>query len=94
MYVNNYKNKLENNFGLKIVEARLITKDELIELGCIENSNSCSEAPDWVYSTSYWSGTAYDSDSVLFVYSTGFFYFDNYSSNGNYGVRPVINLKI
>ena len=91
-YVNNYNSYLITQ-GVTPIDARLITRDELLSLGCSEDDWRCDDAPGWVYATSYWSGAAYDSDSVLFVYSTGFFYFDNYSSNGNYGVRPVITIS-
>ena len=95
-YVNNYKAVIEDGYGIDVVEARLITKTELTsdEIGCSSFSYSCSEAPDWVYSTSYWSGTAYYSDTVWLVKSGGFFGSDNYDDDSNvYGVRPVITIS-
>ena len=91
-HVNNYKNKLENNFGLKIAEARLITKDELTsnKIGCSVANSSCSDAPDWIRLTSFWVGTAKDSSNVWFVYSQGTFASHAYDIDYVTGVRPVI----
>ena len=61
-YVNEYSTYLLN-LGVITDEARLISLDELFELGCTEYApekwgGSCENAPDWVTSTSYWTGTA------------------------------------
>ena len=92
-YVNNYKAIIESEYGVDVVEARLITKDELIseDIGC--SVSSCSSAPSFIYSPSYWSGSAYDTSNVLHVSSSG-----SYRGSGHhfaifYGVRPVIILK-
>ena len=91
-YVNAYKDFLEGEeYGIDVVEARLITNEELEGLGCSSSSYSCSSAPSWVYATSYWSGSASSSDIVWNIYSNGYFN-DNYSYDFhyNYGCRPVI----
>ena len=79
----------------KGVDVRLITKSELEGLGCSSSSYSCSSAPSWVYSTSYWSSSAVASDDryVWFVYSDGCFSIDYFVSDDYYGVRPVISLE-
>ena len=91
-YVNAYKIKLETNFGVPVIEARLITKDELEsnDIGCSSTDNTCSGAPSFIYETSYWSGSANSSNGVWRVDSNGDF--DSYSYIGayGYGVRPVI----
>ena len=93
IYVNNYNNYLITQ-GVTPILSRLITKDELIELGCIENSNSCSEAPDWVYSTSYWTGTSNNILTVWTVESADLrFDFDFPSRNYDYGIRLVIEIS-
>ena len=42
-----------------------VTKEPTVEyssmIGDILEGNMCGNAPSWVYSTSYWTGTAYDS---------------------------------
>ena len=91
-YVENYKTYL-STLGVTPTEARLITKEELEGLGCIVSSNSCSSAPSWVYSTTYWSGSAYSSNYVGIVSSNGDFRSDNYSFSNNHGCRPVITIS-
>ena len=70
-YVNNYKTILESDYGVDVVEARLITKDELTNsetFACVEY-DSCPSKYPWIYSTSYWSGSADNTDSVWIVFS-------------------------
>ena len=90
-YVNSYNSYLVTQ-GVTPLEARLITKDELINLGCSEDDGSCSSAPSWVYATSYWSGSAIYTDRVWYVIrDLGFSYgYCNYV--GLFGVRPVITI--
>lgn len=92
-YVNNYKTYL-TNMGADISSARLITKAELEKLGCNEDDYSCSDAPSWVYSTSYWSGSARDTDFVWIVNSFATFDGDYYSDDIPHGVRPVIEISL
>ena len=61
-YVDEYDSYL-SNLGVILDDVRLISYDELIELGC-ENEIAednwgryCTNAPSWVTSTSYWTGT-------------------------------------
>ena len=92
-YVNNYKTILESDYGVDVVEARLITKDELTsnEIGCSVTDRTCTgSAYPWIYSTSYWSGSAYIAGYVWNVYSYGPFNYYIYSRDNNFGVRPVI----
>ena len=92
-YVNEYKGILEGEeYGIDVVEARLITKEELEseDIGCDSFNETCSDAPSWIYSTSYWSGSAYAPDNVWIVYSYGSFDFSTYNYNHAFGVRPVI----
>ena len=91
-YVNNYNSYLITQ-GVTPIEVRLITKDELVNLGCSEADYSCSEAPSWVYATSYWSGSAYDGNGVWHVHSGTYFGFGGYSSDSDFGVRPVITIS-
>ena len=93
-YIENYKTYLESK-GAKIEEARLISVEELDrELGCGSGSFTCIGAPSWVYSVSFWTGSADDSN-IITVTTDGSFgskmcgYYENY-----FGVRPVIKLSI
>ena len=91
-YVNNYKTYL-TNMGADISSARLITKAELEKLGCSSDDYSCSDAPSWVYSTSYWSGSAFDTDYVWYVTSNADFGNNRYNFDCGIGVRPVIEIS-
>ena len=92
-HVNNYKTILEADYGVDVVEARLITKDELTsdEIGCSEDDYTCtgSDYP-WIYSTSYWSGSDDDAYCVWSVDSDGNFCSSDYDYDSDFGVRPVI----
>ena len=92
-YVNNYKTILESDYGVDVVEARLITKDELTsdEIGCSDTDYTCTgSAYPWIYSTSYWSGSADYTSFVWLVDSNGDIYSGNYYEDNVFGVRPVI----
>ena len=90
-YVENYKTYL-STLGVTPSEARLITIEELEGLGCVRSSNSCSGAPEWVYSTSYWSGSANSSATLWSVISTSSFNYHPCTYNSR-GVRPVITIS-
>ena len=93
-YVDSYASLLESKFDFDIEEARLITKEELTDsetFKCSEEENSCLESPyPWIYSTTYWSGSAYDTNYVWNVDSIGDFVDSNDNSDTEVGVRPVI----
>ena len=91
-YVNNYKTILESDYGVDVVEARLITKDELTdsETFAYVEYDYCSDKYPWIYSTSYWCGSANDTNSVWIVRSDRYFVDGGYSSKDLFGVRPVI----
>ena len=92
-YVNAYKEILEGEeYGIDVVEARLITKDELEseDIGCDSSNYTCNDAPSWIYSTTYWSGSAFDDYNVWYVNSYGTFLFYSYDNDSGGGVRPVI----
>ena len=97
-YVDNYVAYLTNQ-GAN-VSGRLISKEELEELGCPvaqknELSINCSSAPSWISNTSYWTGSNGDNDDIWrknggenTVFSRS-----RCTRNDYFGVRPVIILK-
>ena len=89
-YVENYKTYL-STLGVTPNEARLITAEELIALGC--SGGICTSAPSWVYATSYWSGSAHNDNSVWGVISNGSFGYGDYGRDDAVGVRPVITIS-
>jgi len=89
-YINDYIDKLEDEYGVSGISGDAITLSELETLGCSSNDHSCMDAPSWVYTTTYWSGSAYDSNRVWCVGSSAVFGYDGYNAYGYFGVRPVV----
>ena len=94
-YVNEYSNYLKT-LGAKVSNARLITKNELEMLGCV--NNSCVSAQSWVYATSYWTGSAVDSENIWVVDAWRLISEWHYDNPGGreigWGVRPVIEIPL
>ena len=91
--VQNYKTYLKNTLGKANVDARLITYEELISLGCNRNDNSCESSPSWVYSTWYWTASANNYYNVWYVDSYGNFVYNRFANSGYSGLRPVITIS-
>ena len=91
-YVNNYKIILEKDYGIDVVDARLITIDELTneKIGCNIADFVCDEAPSFIYSTSYWTGSENSTNYVWNVHSDGSFGDLDYYEEKLFGARPVI----
>ena len=67
----NYKNILINK-GANVSNIRLIQVNELVNLGCNISTSSCTSSQyPWLYSTSYWTGSAASSSNVYHVMSNG-----------------------
>ena len=81
--------------GVEILDARLISYTELIELGCSIDVGSCKDTVySWVYSTSYWTGNAYDANNFIFVRTNNTFNYNSSTSKMSFGIRPVIEIDI
>lgn len=91
VYVKKYEQYLING-SVPVTNARLITKQELVTLGCSETENTCSNAPEWTYSTSYWVSTVYDEKNVWTVRNTGRFIPNVTNTDYRFGIRPVIEI--
>ena len=88
----NYKTYLKNTLGKTSIDARLITYDELIGLGCNESEETCKSAPSWVYSVNSWTASAHDNGSVWFADSGA--HFTTYIFDiPSLGLRPVITVS-
>ena len=90
--VNSYVDYLKSK-GYNVT-GRLIKQEELNGLGCNSNTYSCNDAPEWVYSTSYWTGSAANPQFLNYVNTSGRYGEDSYRQENRYGVRPVILLEI
>ena len=91
-YISAYETYLKDN-GVGSANATLISSEQLKSLGCDESSSSCSSAPAWVYSTSYWTGSVFTGDLVYMVFTTGTFSGCVYSFDGDFGIRPIITIS-
>ena len=89
----NYKTYLKNTLGKTSIDARLITYEELISLGCNVYYSSCSFAPSWVYDRDYWAASANNGNRVYIVASDDVFDSDDADVQGVIGLRPVITIK-
>ena len=89
-YINNYVIYL-NTLKVKVT-GKSITIDELESLGCNSTTYKCLDAPEWVYSTSYWTDSFLNVENNLRweVYQSGSLFIDGFSDY--FGVRPVIVL--
>ena len=92
-YIESYKTYLQNK-NINIKNARLISYEELVSLGCNRQNSSCINAPEWVYGTSYWTGNA-GNDTVMWHVSTdkAFFAGEGHYKNFLYGLRPIIEIE-
>ena len=88
-YIENYKDYL-STLGITPFEARLISYEELIYFGCSESKSSCGPGPEWIYATSYWSGSAKSYNELIMVEFDGYFSYMPYSNKSDLGCRPVI----
>lgn len=91
-HLSNYAIYLSNT-GLTVLDARLISIEELIEFGCDVSSESCHASPyPWLYSTTYWTGSAANSSALYTIYNVGYVIAATYSVDHGGGVRPVITI--
>lgn len=89
-YVNEYVQYL-SSLNATILESRLITKDELVKLGC--GTFDCKDAPSWVYNTSFWTQTPPGTNTTMLWYVNRGATFDSDATVNEsivLGVRPVI----
>ena len=85
-HIDNYVKKLE----VVVKESRLLKGTEAEELGCNIALRSCSGAPSYVTSISYWLNSSYINGSVLSISYEGYLLNNSDYRDGSFGVRPVI----
>lgn len=96
-YVNTYRNYLEG-LGANISAARLITSAEVSNLGA-EFGEQMELEYKWLYSTSYWTMTAYGEIAVACMYrvdggANAWHWTLPADYNYFHGVRPVIEIPL
>ena len=93
-HVQNYKMYLKNK-GVTSVDAKLISYEQLISLGCDYSNSTCTTSKyDWVYSTTYWSGSASYSAYIWSIWSDGRFRNEVAYVAPSLGIRPVITISV
>ena len=85
-----YVERYMNTVGIEGT-GRLLTYTEAISLGCVAFDN-CLSAPSWVYTSSYFLGTATGNETLWIIDTEGSFIGGDgfYNGGGIYGVRPII----
>lgn len=94
-YVDSYSIML--NLQDDLLSAGLISKKELIDLGCSDITNNCNQSKyNWLYNSTYWTSTYFEgSPSIVYrvttegVIGTGYANYDNFT-----GIRPAITIGI
>ncbi|MBO5121374.1 MAG: hypothetical protein J6C28_06795 [Bacilli bacterium] len=94
-YASDYGEYLEG-LGANVSNSRLITNDELESLGCSSTDKTCIDAPEWVYSSSYYTSSYVDVEQeyIYVVYSDGDYHGGDADYDYYYGVRPVIEIPL
>ena len=83
------------SIGFAVTNPRLVTKNELIELGCNENEKTCTSSiyADWLLNKqSSWSSTATAFDTLKIISAFGTFNDIIFNNNDSLGIRPVIEI--
>ena len=94
VYVENYKFYLQN-LGVVVNDARLISYEELEGLGCSGSKFSCLVSEyDWIYYTSYCTGSAATAGKLWRITSTGYLNHGDFSFEYVRGVRPIIEISL
>jgi len=94
-FVDDYVGYLNSVIRGANATGRLINTRELETLGCSLNDYTCSNSIyNWVYQTSYWTGSVGDSITVWGVNSDGGLNnYRDFNGRNAYGVRPVIEIS-
>ncbi len=104
VYFNQYKQKIENQFGIEVLDVRYLSSNDLLLLGCIEGvdnkgnryARDCSKTSySWLYSTSYFIGDElyYTTESAEKMSMSSSGILDWRLSSVGSGYRPVIKIK-
>ena len=96
--INQYINNVLKTYITKTeVTGTLMSYEQANKLGCNRSSTSfaCDTAPDWLYSDSYWLGTASDTSNmgVLMISHEGRIGGYKYSRDDIAGLRPLITIN-
>ena len=92
-YTEPYIKKIRD-YGINVIEGRLLTSDEASLLGCSKEKNCQWFSNNWLKNTSFWLSSVewngLDKSRINTIDKDGFYKSEIYNSMSLYGVRPVI----
>lgn len=91
-HLENYKSYLQT-FNIIVNNSRLLTYDEVKNLG-YTNESKFAKVPEWVYSSSYWLGSASSDELVYSISKYPALNERTFAYINSYGLRPVIEIEI
>ncbi|MGN1268109.1 MAG: hypothetical protein ACI4U0_01195, partial [Candidatus Aphodocola sp.] len=93
--IKNYESYIKTTLGKTSVNTSLLSYEQATALGCSHTgySGTCEAAPNWVYSTTYWLGSAGDDYYVWRVGSDGNSDTDSFYIDIGLGLRPVVTIS-
>lgn len=87
-YVTKYNTYLKD-LGISSSSSTLMSYEQAVRLGCNVTTLSCTSAPEFLSSTSYFLGSASDSDGHIYAIASNKG-FGPVSITDNFGIRPVV----
>ena len=93
-YVEEYVERLKELGAPDAITGRLLLAEEAESLGCNIDDYSCTSSTyDWLYSSSYWLGSAIYQSGLYTIWSNNSFDSCDFYEWGELGVRPVITIN-
>ena len=86
--VEKYNKYLRDEVHVSSAKSSLISLEQLIDLGCNMENRYCTDAPDWVNSTYYWTGTV-NGNGVWGAYGGRLF---SFSPGVAHGIRTILTV--
>ena len=91
-YVQSYEHYL-NSIGYSLLNVTLINYEQVQKFGCGIGHYECYEAPEWFYSTTYWTGVSLCSNNIKAMMNDQTFDTCTTIESGcANGIRPVITI--
>ena len=91
--VQNYRSYFLNTLNKNVSDMRLITFEELTNLGCTEGANSTCTYDFVNKNLGYWSTSAYSKSGIWCIYIQGNLSYSGFMYGDVLGVRPVITIN-
>ena len=90
--IQDYKSYLNKVLDIASVEVSLMSYEQAQSLGCTLE-NGCDNALSWVYSSSYWLGSAKNNDDIFIIDPIDYINYYDYATDNIPGLRPVITIS-